>query len=117
MLSAVLAIGCWWLIFPPAWLLPPPVVIPPALPSVRNVATELVGQADAVVLHYRAQAGLPATLPPVESGSAPGQYLVTGPNSFEVRATVGDTTVVLPVSIPATGDPVYLLTTLIGGGR
>ena len=113
--SLLAALGLYGMILPPAWLLPAEVVIPVRRATVRNVATELVEQADGVVSVFRIQGRLPVTAPIGNAGQVADRYQVLGAASFALGATVEDTLIDLQVTIPATGDPTYRVTTVPTG--
>jgi hypothetical protein len=111
----LLGVAGWFLVMPPAWMLP---VAPPPPPAVvadsRTTTLDMVSVASAIVARYRSQHVLPASI--AELGESPGriEYRVTGAAAFELRATFGDSTLILPVTAPVRGGVRYELQLLRG---
>ena len=108
-LIIVIAIGVWLLVAPPAWLLPAEPAVPTPSMTARTLAVTMVGRAQEVVAVYRGQGALPASLAEVAPVAENIRYRVTGPAAFELRSGFGDSTLVLPVTIPRTDAPSYEL--------
>ena len=109
-LEAVVLLGAGWLfVMPPAWLVPEAPPVAPQVVDSRTVSLDMVSIASAVISRYQSQHVLPASL--VELGEVPGRidYRVTGARAFELRATFGDSTLILPVMAPDSGGINYEL--------
>jgi hypothetical protein len=112
----VIATGVWLFIAPPAFVLPIDITVMAAPATARNLAVAVVGRAQQVVSRYRDQGSLPATLAELDPVPEEIFYRMTGPTTFELTATVGDTTLLLPVSIPRKGSPGFAIAQTSGFG-